>query len=132
MVLKLLKVEKKTLRSFEMWCWRRMQKIDILRNEELLHTGKEESNILHTVKRRKPIWIGHILGRNCLLKHAVERKIEGRIEVMGRRRRRRKKLVDYLKEKRESSKLNEEALGRTLWRTGFRKGYGPVARQTTQ
>jgi hypothetical protein len=27
---------------------------------------KEERNIIHTVKRRKANWIGHILQRNCL------------------------------------------------------------------
>jgi hypothetical protein len=30
------------------------------------------------VKQRKANWIGHILHRNCLLKHLIEGKIEGR------------------------------------------------------
>jgi hypothetical protein len=47
------------------------------------------SGILHTIKRRKANWIGHILGRNCLLKHVIEGKLEGRIEMTGRRGRRR-------------------------------------------
>jgi len=34
------------------------------------------------VKRREDNWIGHTVRRNCLLKHIIERKIEGRIEVM--------------------------------------------------
>ena len=51
---------------------------------------KEERNILYTVKRRKAKWIGHSWRRNCLIKHVIEGKIEGRIEVTGRRRRRRK------------------------------------------
>jgi hypothetical protein len=42
---------------------------------------KEERNIVHTVKRRKANWIGHILRRNCLLKHVIEGKLEGRIGV---------------------------------------------------
>jgi hypothetical protein len=53
-----------------MWCWRRMEKIcwtDRVRNEEVLHRVKGERNILHTIKRRKDNWIGHILRRNCLL-----------------------------------------------------------------
>jgi hypothetical protein len=37
---------------------------------------------------------------NCLLKHTVEGYIEGGIEVMEGRRRRCKKLMDDLKEKR--------------------------------
>jgi hypothetical protein len=43
-----------------------------VRNEEVLHRVKEERNIVHTVKRRKANWIGHILRRNCLLKHVTE------------------------------------------------------------
>jgi hypothetical protein len=42
-----------------MWCWRRMEKIswsDCVRNEEVLQRVKEERNILHTMKRRKPNW----------------------------------------------------------------------------
>jgi hypothetical protein len=56
---------------------------DRVRNEEVLHRVKEERNILHTIKRRKANWIGHILRRNCLLKHVIEGKLEGRREMMG-------------------------------------------------
>ena len=74
-----------------MRCRRRMEKIswtDRVRNEEVLHGVKEESNILHTVIRRKANWIGHILRGKCLLKHVIEGKSEGRVEVTGRRGRR--------------------------------------------
>jgi hypothetical protein len=107
-----------------------MEKIswtDRVRNEEVLHRVNEERNILHTIKRRKANWIGHILRRNCLLKHVIE----GRIEMTGRRGRRRKHLLDDLNEKRRYWKLKEEALDRTLWRTRFGRGYGPVVRQAT-
>jgi ribosomal 50S subunit-associated protein YjgA (DUF615 family) len=116
----LQKVDQKYVESFEMWCWRRMEKIswtNHVRNE-VLHRVKEERNILHTIKRRKANWIGHILRRNCLLKHAIE----GIIEIMGRRGRRSKQLLDDLKEKRRYWKLKEEALVRTLWRTRFGRG----------
>jgi hypothetical protein len=76
-------------------------------------------------------WIDHMLLRNCLLKHMIEQKLEGRIEVMGRRGRRRKQLLDDIKEKKADWKLKEEALDRTLWRTHFGRGYGPVVRQIT-
>jgi hypothetical protein len=56
-----------------------------VRNEEVLHRVKEERNIVHTIKRGKANWIGHILCRNCLLKHVIEGKLEGRIEMTGRR-----------------------------------------------
>jgi hypothetical protein len=89
----LRKVDQKNLEIFEMWCWRRLQKIswtDRVRNEEVLHRVKEERNIVHTIKRRKATWIGHILRRNCLLKHVIEGKLAARIEVTGRRGRKRK------------------------------------------
>jgi hypothetical protein len=111
-----------------------MEKIswtDRVRNE-VLHRVKEERNILHTTKMRKATWIGHILRRNCLLKHMIEGKLEGRIEMTGRRGRRRKQLLDDLKEKIRYWKLREEALDRSLWRTRFRRGYEPVVRQTTE
>jgi hypothetical protein len=38
---------------------------------EVLHRVREERNIIHTVNRRKGNWIGHILQRNCLLKHVI-------------------------------------------------------------
>jgi hypothetical protein len=53
---KLRKVDKKYPESFEMMCWRRMEKIswtDHVRNKEVLLRAKEERNIIHTVKRRK-------------------------------------------------------------------------------
>jgi len=71
-----------------------------VKNEEVLQGVKEERNILHTIKRRKDDWIGHILRRNCLVKHVIEGKIDGRINVTGRRGRRRKLLLDELKEEK--------------------------------
>ena len=53
------------------------QLTDRVRNEEVLHRAKEDSNILHTGDRRKANSIGHILRRNCLLKHIIEGKTEG-------------------------------------------------------
>jgi hypothetical protein len=50
--------------------------------------------------------------------------------MTGRRGRRRKQLLDDVKEKRRYWKLKEEALVRTVWRTRFGRDYGPVVRQT--
>jgi hypothetical protein len=52
--------------------------------------------------------------------------------MTGRRGRRRKQLLDDLKEKRRYWKFKEKALARTLWRTHFGRGYGPVVRQTAE
>jgi hypothetical protein len=41
-------------------------------------------------------------------------------------------LLDGLRETREYRKLKEEAIDRTLWRTCFVRGYGPVVRHTTK
>ena len=43
-----------------------------------------------------------------------------------RRGRRRKKLLDDLKERRGYCHLKEEAVDRTMWRAGFERGSGPV------
>jgi len=53
----------KYLKSFEMWCCRRMEKIswtDHLRIEEVLHRVTKEKKIIHKIKRRKANRIGHI------------------------------------------------------------------------
>jgi hypothetical protein len=74
---RLRKVDQKYLESFEMWCWRRMEKIswtDHVRNEEVLRRVEEERNIIHTIRRRRGHWIGHILRRNWLLKHIIKGK----------------------------------------------------------
>jgi hypothetical protein len=70
-----------------MWCRRRKEKIswaDCVRNE-VLHKVREEGNILHEMERGKANWIDHILRRNWLLNRVIERRMEGRIEVTGRR-----------------------------------------------
>jgi len=69
--------------------------------------------------------------RNCLPKHAIEGKMEGKLELKEIRRRRCKQLLDVLKQKRGYWKLKEETLDRTLWRTGFGRGCGPVVRGST-
>jgi hypothetical protein len=52
--------------------------------------------------------------------------IEGKTEVTGRRRRRHKQLLADLQEKRGYCTFKEEALDRTVWRTGFGRGCGTV------
>jgi hypothetical protein len=99
---------------------------DHVRNEEVLLRVSEQRNILHEIRKRKAIWIGHILRRNCLLKQVIEGKIKGRIEVTRRRGRRRKKLLDDLGYRRGYCDLKEEALDRIKWRNRFGRGCGPV------
>jgi len=71
------------LESLEM-CWRRTKKISwtgFVRYTEAVHRVKGERYIIQTRKRRKANanWIGHILRRNCFLKHVTAGRIDGRI-----------------------------------------------------
>jgi hypothetical protein len=103
---------------------------DHVRNEEILPIIKEQRNILCEISRRNANWIGPIIRRNCLIQQVIEEKINGGIEVTGRRGRRRRKVLDDLKERRGYSHLKEEAVDRTMWRDRFGRGCGPVVRQT--
>ena len=103
-----------------------------MRNEEVLLRVNEQRNILHEIRKRKANWIGHILRRNCLLKRVIEGKIKGEMDVTRRRGRRRKKLLDVLKDRRGYSHLKEESLDRTIWRNRFGRDFGPVVRQNTE
>jgi len=54
------------------------------------------------------------------------------IEVTGSRGRKRRKLLDDLKERRGYSQLKEEALDPTMWRPRFGRFLGTLVRQTTK
>ena len=73
-------VDQKHLEGFEMWCWRRTEKIswtDHVRNEKVLLRVEEQRNILHEISKRKANRIGHVLRRNCLLQRVIEGNIKG-------------------------------------------------------
>jgi hypothetical protein len=59
-----------------------------------------ERNVLYTISRRKGNWFGRIWRRIYFLKQVIEGKIEGNLEVTGRRERRHKQLLDDLEEQR--------------------------------
>ena len=127
--------DQKYLERFEMWCWRRMEKIswtDHMKNEEVLIRVNEQRNILHEIRKWKANWIGHILRRKCLIKQVMEGKIKGEMEVTRRRGGRRRNLLDDLKDRRGYSHLKEEALESTIWRNRFRGDFGPFARKNTE
>jgi len=67
---------------------------DRVRNEKMLHRVNEDRNMVPAICRRKANWIGHIMRRNCLLKHVIEGKIEGMKKVAGRRGRRRYQILN--------------------------------------
>jgi hypothetical protein len=86
----------------------------------------------HKIKRKKDDRIVYILRRYCLVKHVIEGKIEGRIEILQRGRRRRKQLLDDFKDMRGYCKLKEEVLCRSLLRARCGRSHGPVVRQTVK
>jgi hypothetical protein len=76
-----------------------------VRNEEVLFKVKEQRNILHEISKQKADWFGHIVRRNWLLLQVIEGNIKG--GLIGRRGRRRRKLLDDLTEKRGYSHLKQ-------------------------
>ena len=87
----LRKREKDRLEAFEMWLWRRMEKIkltDKVRKTEVLRRI-EERQLLGVIKERKGRWIGHVLRGESVLKMAMEGMVEGK----NRRGRRRYKMI---------------------------------------
>ena len=115
-----LEVDQKHLGSFEILCWRRMERISWTgcMESEVLQTD-EEGNIINTMKRGKDNWICHIFHRSCLLKPAIKGELKG----IRRRERRSKHPFDDLKEMRQYWNLKEEEVDHTVWKTHFRRGY---------
>jgi hypothetical protein len=69
---------------------------DLVKNE-ILHSVKEERNILYTMIQRKANRTGHIWHMTCFLKYVLKGEVHGRAEVTGRGERIRNKLHDELK-----------------------------------
>ena len=111
--------ERKYLEAFEMWCWRKMEKIDWrdhITNEEVLAKVQENRSILKVIKQRKANWIGHILRGEGLLRDITEGKIAGK---RGRGRKR-IQLLDDLKEQKTYFDLKTRAQNRTSWRQSYK------------
>jgi len=75
---------------------------DRVRNEDV------RRNTLRRMKRTKVNWIGHIWRRNCLLAQDIEGRIEGRIDVTGRRGRKHKQLVGDLKGRKSTANCKKK------------------------
>ena len=104
------------LQAFEMWIWRRMEKIswkDKVRNEQVLEIVKEKTTRIDVIRSRKKKWIEHVLRGNGRLKETIE-GIEGKRP----RGRRRVMMLDDMKEKKELyAEMKERARDRDHWRT---------------
>ena len=107
--------DRKYLESFEMWCWRQMEKVDWrehITNEEVLARVQEKRCILKVIKQRKANWVGHILRGDGLLREIMEGKIEGK---RGRGRKR-IQVLDDLKKRGSYVELKSRAQNRGAWR----------------
>ena len=117
----LRKKERNYLEAFEMWCWRRMEKIsymDRITNEEVLRRVQENRNLISNVLKRKASWIGHILRRIGLMHDTLKRNIEGgNASRLGSRR---IQILDDRTNRKRYWELKEEVENREGWRTRFR------------
>lgn len=81
----------KKLEAFELWTYRRILKIswmDKISNTRVLQKLNKEREIMHTVKRRKLEYLGHIMRNETkykLLKCILQGKVQGKRSI-GRRR----------------------------------------------
>ena len=92
-------------------------------------TKNQEGYVYPTyIKRRKINCVSNIMRKNGLLKRVIEGQIEGKIEVPGRGGERRNNLWMTFRKGR-LLEIQKEALDHSVFRTGFGKGYVPVARQ---
>jgi hypothetical protein len=116
------KIDQICLRSFEIWCWGRMDKIswtNLAKNEGILLRVDKEKNILHAIKRTKANWTSHILCRT-----AFQNTLLKEWSSDWRRGRGRKQVLDVFQEKIKLSEIEKEALDRNLCRIRFGRGYG--------
>jgi len=67
----LRKEDIKRIQAFEMWIWRKTEKISWtahVSNEEFLSLVNEQCSLVHVIKQRQANWIEHVLRYDCLLK----------------------------------------------------------------
>src|SRR6218665_792169 len=76
----------KRLEAFEMWTWRRMEKVSWTghkTNEDILETIGEERSLISTIKSRQKKWIGHTLRRRITVKNGNRRENAMEKDLLG-------------------------------------------------
>jgi len=79
--------DRRRLEAFEMWIWRRVEKISWLAkvtNGKVLRRVNEDRQIHNFVWQRKLQWISHVLRHNGLLHESTEGRMKGK-PTRGRR-----------------------------------------------
>ena len=116
------------LESFEMWVWRRMEKIswtERVTNEEVLRRVGEQRTLINTIWRRKARWTGHVIRSEGLLRTVIEGRAEGK-RPRGRKRR---MMLDDIKQGQTYHAMKRAALNREGWRRLTHAG--PASGQNT-
>ena len=109
------KPEKDKLNAFEMWIWRRMERVsykDKKTNEQVLNEVGERRSLIKTVMLRKKNWIGHVVRGEGLLRDVLEGRFLGK-RPKGRPR---IGMIDELKEN-SYCEMKRRAEDRELWRS---------------
>ena len=84
----ILKTVMKRMEAFEMWIWRKMEKISWtakVSNSEVLNQVEENSCIINTINQQKCRWLGHVLRHDVLLRDILEGRMTGKC-TRGRKR----------------------------------------------
>src|SRR5215470_9981515 len=80
--------ECRRIQAFEMWLWRRMEKIkwtEKVTNDSVLATVNEKYALVEKIKKVKKSWIGHVIRGEGLMKEVMEGRMEGK-RTRGRKR----------------------------------------------
>ena len=111
----LRKEDVRRIEAFEMWIWRRMERISWTEkrtNEEVLNLVGEKRAMVETIVRRKKSWMGHIMRGEGLLREVIEGRMEGK-RGPGRPR---KRMLDDLLERDTYAVMKRRAADRSGWR----------------
>ena len=103
------------IEAFEMWIWRKMERInwtEKITNEKVLRRVGESRTMMMTIVRRKKNWIGHIIRGEGLLREVIEGKMVGK-RGPGRPR---IGMLDELLERDTYGNMKRRAEDRTGWR----------------
>jgi hypothetical protein len=108
--------ECKRLDAFEMWVWRRMEKVsykDRVTNEEVLKNVGESRCLLDKIRSRKRNWVGHVLRGEGLMREVMEGRMDGK-RTRGRPR---KGMLDEFLEDGSYAQMKRRAHDRESWRS---------------